>query len=250
MTQPLVSFPGGLKLASRKKRSTQIPIGKIPMSNTLVLPLQQNIGEAAKPCVKVGDKVLKGQKIAEANGHISVGLHASSSGTITAIGEHPVPHPSGLSAPCIAIATDGEDRWINRRVITDLSQISSHDLCELIRDAGIVGLGGAGFPSFIKLNPRVHHDIDTLILNGAECEPYITCDDMIMRERAHGVMDGIEVMQQALNVKDSVIVIEEDKPEALSAMRTALSSHRHLRDNTRVVVIPTRYPTGSEKAAD
>ena len=246
MTQALGSFPGGLVLSGQKKRSTQTPIRRMPLAKTLVLPLQQHIGEPAVAIVDVGEKVLKGQKIAAAEGHVSVGLHAPSSGTVTAIGDHPIPHPSGLSATCITIETDGEDRWIDRQVNEDISQLSSHGLRQRIREAGIVGLGGAGFPSFIKLNPGIHHHVETLILNGAECEPYITCDDMIMRERAQGIMDGIEVMQLALNVKNCVIAIEDNKPEAISAMELALASRTQLK-NTKVVVIPTRYPTGSEK---
>ncbi|MBL4637959.1 MAG: electron transport complex subunit RsxC [Proteobacteria bacterium] len=246
MTQALGSFPGGLVLSGQKKRSTQTPIRRMPLTKTLVLPLQQHIGEPAVAIVEVGDKVLKGQKIAAAEGHVSVGLHAPSSGTVTAIGDHPIPHPSGLSATCITIETDGDDRWIERQVNEDISQLNSHELRQRIREAGIVGLGGAGFPSFIKLNPGIHHHVETLILNGAECEPYITCDDMIMRERAQGIMDGIEVMQLALNVKNCVIAIEDNKPEAISAMELALVSRTQLK-NTKVVVIPTRYPTGSEK---
>ncbi|OUR65066.1 electron transport complex subunit RsxC [Methylophaga sp. 42_25_T18] len=246
MTQALGSFPGGLVLSGQKKRSTQTPIRRMPLTKILVLPLQQHIGEPAVAIVEIGEKVLKGQKIAAAEGHVSVGLHAPSSGTITAVGEHPIPHPSGLSATCITIETDGEDRWIDRQVNEDISQLSSHELRQRIREAGIVGLGGAGFPSFIKLNPGIHHHVETLILNGAECEPYITCDDMIMRERAQGIMDGIEVMQLALNVKNCVIAIEDNKPEAISAMELALASRTQLK-NTKVVVIPTRYPTGSEK---
>jgi electron transport complex protein RnfC len=243
--QAMGSFPGGLVLPGQKKRSTQTPIKKIPLSKTLVLPLQQHIGEAAEPIVAVGDKVLKGQTIAKAKGHVSVSLHAPSSGIITAIDEQAVPHPSGLSAQCITIETDGEDRWIERQPVEDFTMVSDHDLRQLIRDAGIVGLGGAGFPSFIKLNPSIHHHVDTLILNGVECEPYITCDDMLMRERANGILDGIEVMQHALRVKNTIIAIEDNKTEAISAIELALAT-RSLA-NTDVVVIPTKYPAGSEK---
>jgi electron transport complex protein RnfC len=245
MSRTLGTFPGGLVLPGHKKRSTQAPIRKTPLSKTLVLPLQQHIGQAAEPVVAVGDKVLKGQVIAKASGHVSVNLHAPSSGTITEIDQHPVPHPSGLSANCITIETDGEDQWGERNAIDDFTQLSDHDLRQLIRDAGIVGLGGAGFPSFIKLNPGVHHHVDTLILNGIECEPYITCDDMLMRERASGILDGIEVMQHALRVKNTVIAIEDNKQEAISAVELALAS-RSIK-NTDVVVIPTKYPAGSEK---
>jgi len=246
MSQPLGSFPGGLKLAGQKKRSTQTPIRKMPLSEQLILPLQQHIGAAAVPIVKVGDKVLKGQRIATPNGHVSVALHAPSSGVVTAIEDKPIPHPSGLSAPCIIIDTDGEDQWIERKVTEDFTQCTDHDVRQIIRDAGIVGLGGAGFPSFIKLNPGIHHHVDTLILNGAECEPYITCDDMLLRERSQGILDGIEIMQHALRVNNCVIAIEDNKPEAISAMELALASRSHL-TSTSVMVIPTRYPTGSEK---
>lgn len=125
MTQTLGSFPGGLKLAGQKKRSTQTPIRKMPLSKTLVLPLQQHIGESAVAIVKVGDKVLKGQKIAAANGHVSVCLHAPSSGIISAVEDHPIPHPSGLSAPCISIDTDGEDRWIEHSMTEDFRQLNA-----------------------------------------------------------------------------------------------------------------------------
>ncbi|HDY84577.1 MAG TPA: RnfABCDGE type electron transport complex subunit C, partial [Methylophaga sp.] len=229
MTQKLGSFPGGLKLNGQKKRSTQVAIRKMPLSNKLILPLQQHIGEASTPIVAVGDKVLKGQKIANAEGHVSVPLHAPTSGTIIAIDEQPIPHPSGLSALCISIETDGNDEWIERHPISDYTKLSAHEIRQLIREAGIVGLGGAGFPSFIKLNPSVHHTVETLIINGVECEPYITCDDMIMRERADGILDGIEIMCFALHVKDCVIAIEDNKPEAISAMELALSARPHLK---------------------
>ena len=246
MSAPLSDFPGGLKLPGHKKRSTQGPIRKTPLSKQLVLPLQQHIGAAAVPIVDVGEKVLKGQRIARAEGHVSVCLHAPSSGVITAIGDHAIPHPSGLSAPCITIETDGEDQWAERQQIADFRQHSAHELRQIIRDAGIVGLGGAGFPSFIKLNPGVHHTVETLLINGAECEPYITCDDMLMRERAEGILDGVEIMLFALRAARCILAIEDNKPEAIAAMRFALSARTHL-TQTEIVVVPTRYPTGGEK---
>lgn len=246
MSKTLGSFPGGLKLRGHKKRSTQTPIRKTPLSQHLILPLQQHIGAAAVPIVEVGDKVLKGQRIAKADGHVSVCLHAPSSGTVVAIDEQPIPHPSGLSAPCITIETDGEDQWIERHPLTNFRDKSAHEIRQIIRDAGIVGLGGAGFPSFIKLNPGVHHTVETLLLNGAECEPYITCDDMLLRERADGILDGIEIMQHALRARDVIIAIEDNKAEAISSMELALAARPEL-ENISVVVIPTRYPTGGEK---
>ncbi|WP_320165924.1 electron transport complex subunit RsxC [Methylophaga sp.] len=246
MTKTLGSFPGGLKLPGHKKRSTQTPIRKTPLAKRLILPLQQHIGSAAIPIVEVGDKVLKGQRIARADGHVSVCLHAPSSGTIAAINEQPIPHPSGLTAPCITIETDGEDRWIEREPVKDYRSLSTHEIRQIVRDAGIVGLGGAGFPSFIKLNPGVHHTVETLLLNGAECEPYISCDDMLMRERADGILDGIEIMQYALRAREVIVAIEDNKPQAISAMELALASRPDMH-NTRLVVVPTRYPTGGEK---
>ena len=242
----LGSFPGGLVLDGQKSRSTALAIRKVPLSKTLVLPLQQHIGAAAVPVVNVGDTVLKGQRIAKADGHVSVCLHAPSSGQITAIDQQAIPHPSGLSAPCITIQTDGKEQWAELNPIENYQDCSDHDLRQLIRDAGIVGLGGAGFPSFIKLNPSVHHHVDTLILNGVECEPYISCDDMLMRERAQGILDGVAIMRYALKAKQCLIAIEDNKPEAIQAMKMALSEHKE-KDNIEIVVVPTRYPAGSEK---
>jgi electron transport complex protein RnfC len=247
MTKPIAGrFPGGLVLDGQKKRSTQSPIRKTPLSKKLVLPLQQHIGAASVPIVNVGDKVLKGQKIAKADGHVSVYLHAPSSGVVSAIDEQPIPHPSGLSALCITIETDGLETWIEKQPIADYTQLSEHEIRQIIREAGIVGLGGAGFPSYIKLNPGVRHHVETLIINGVECEPYITCDDMLMRERAEGILDGVEIIRFALRVKNCVIAIESNKPEAISVMELALAARPHLHD-TEIMVVPTRYPAGSEK---
>ncbi|MBT3504333.1 MAG: electron transport complex subunit RsxC [Piscirickettsiaceae bacterium] len=242
----LGSFPGGLVLEGQKERSTQLPIRSAPLSKVLTLPLQQHIGNAAVPIVKVGDTVLKGQRIAKAEGHVSVCLHAPSSGQITAIDDQPIPHPSGLSAPCISIETDGKDQWTTLNPIANYKDCSEHELRQLIRDSGIVGLGGAGFPSFIKLNPGIHHHVDTLIINGVECEPYISCDDMIMRERAQGILDGIAIMRHAIKAKRCIIAIEDNKPNAINAMQTALEKHSDS-DGLDIIIVPTRYPAGSEK---
>jgi electron transport complex protein RnfC len=160
----LGSFPGGLVLDGQKNRSTHLAIRQAPLSKTLILPLQQHIGEASVPTVVIGERVLKGQMIARANGHVSVNLHAPSSGHITAIDNQDIPHPSGLSALSISIETDGKEQWAPLIKTDNYQKLSAHDLRQNIRYAGIVGLGGAGFPSFIKLNPGIHHFVDTLIL--------------------------------------------------------------------------------------
>ena len=245
MSRKLWHFPGGLHLPDNKAMSTGQASSQAAVPERLIIPLQQHIGAPAKPLVGVGDKVLKGQKLAKPEGYVSAPVHASSSGTVVAIEEHAVPHPSGLSARCIIIETDGEDRWVELTPHPDYRQLDPSELRNIIRDAGIVGLGGAGFPAFIKLNPGSRMAVDTLILNGAECEPYITCDDILMRERADEVIYGARIMRHALQAKQCLIGIEDNKPEALAAIRDALE--RLGEKSIEAVQVPTRYPTGGEK---
>ena len=239
MTRQLWRFHGGIHPPQHKEASTRLPIALAALPKELVIPLHQHIGEAAEPIVKVGDHVLKGQEIGRAQGYVSASVHASSSGTVVAIEERPIPHPSGLSATCIVIATDGEDRWHTASPKGHYTEIEPSHLRNLVRSAGIVGLGGAGFPSFIKLNPT-GKVIDTLILNGVECEPYITCDDMLMRERAGGIVAGAKIMLHALQAHKALIAIEDNKPQAIAAMRQATVGEMEF----EVVAVPTRYPQG------
>jgi len=242
---PLYKFPGGLHLPGHKAMSTTRPIGKIFIPSQLVLPLQQHIGEPSEAIVKKGDSVLKGQVIAKASGYVSVPLHAPTSGTIVDIIDHAVPHPSGLSASSIILKPDYQDQWIELPAPENYLQMDPSALRNRIREAGIIGLGGAGFPSFIKLNPGAHTAIDELIINAAECEPYISCDDMLMRERAREIIGGIQIMQHALQARRCLIGIEDNKPEACEALQQALSQLNI--DTIEVVRIPTIYPTGGEK---
>jgi electron transport complex protein RnfC len=238
-------FPGGLHMEGHKGQSTRQPISEAAVPPQLVIPLQQHIGSPAKPLIAVGDKVLKGQLLARPEGYVSAPVHASSSGTVVAIEERPVPHPSGLAALCIVIETDGEDQWCELNTHQGYKQLDPSELRNIIRDAGIVGLGGAGFPSFIKLNPGGHTAVDALILNGAECEPYISCDDMLMRERPQAIIKGARIMRHALQARRCLVGIEDNKPEAILAMRQALSELGE--KEIEVVAVPTRYPTGGEK---
>ncbi|MCW8918614.1 MAG: electron transport complex subunit RsxC [Gammaproteobacteria bacterium] len=238
-------FHGGLHLEGHKALSTGQPIRTAATPPQLVLPLQQHIGLPAKPLVAVGERVLKGQLLAHPEGHVSAAIHASSSGTVVAIEERAVPHPSGLTAPCIVIDTDGTDEWCALTPHPDYKLLDHGELRNLIRDAGIVGLGGAGFPSFIKLNPGGRTAIETLILNGAECEPYISCDDMLMRERPQEVVKGARIMRHALQARYCLIGIEDNKPEAAAALRRALDEMGER--EIEVVLVPTRYPTGGER---
>lgn len=242
MMRRLFSFHGGIHPPQHKQESTRGPIRTLPLAPQLVLPLHQHIGESAEPVVTVGEHVGKGQKIARAREYVSAPVHASSSGTVVAIEERPIPHPSGLNAPCIVIETDGRDEWIEHGREDDYHRMEPSHLRNLVRSAGIVGLGGAGFPTFIKLNPTAGKVIDTLILNGVECEPYITCDDMLMRERAADIVAGIHIMRHALQARACVIAIEDNKPEAYASMQQAVQD-----TDIEVVQIPTLYPSGSEK---
>jgi electron transport complex protein RnfC len=241
----LFQFHGGVHLKEHKRDATAQPTQVARLPKQLVLPLQQHIGEPAKPVVKAGDKVLKGQLIARPASAISAPVHASSSGTVVGIVNHAVSHPSHLDAPCIIIDTDGEERWIdNKPVVTNYHQLAPEKIREHVRDAGIVGMGGAGFPAHIKLNPG-EHSVDTLILNGAECEPYITCDEMLLRERALEVIVGLRIMRYALQAKRCIIGVENNKPKAIRALQEQVRNTGA--DFIEVIEVPTVYPTGGEK---
>ncbi|MFV2058177.1 MAG: electron transport complex subunit RsxC, partial [Thiohalomonadales bacterium] len=241
----LFTFPGGIKLKANKHGSSSQAVQKAALSHRLILPLQQNIGSAAKAIVNVGDQVYKGQIIARDIDEISVPVHAPTSGIISSIEKHPIPHPSGLWAKCIIITTDGEDksRRAGNRCINYLEK-TPEEIRIGIHNAGIVGLGGAGFPSAIKLNIKDTR-IDTLIINGAECEPYITCDDSLMQQHALQIVEGAKILKHAVQAKACIIAIENNKPEAIARIKQAVVEREA--DDIEVRKIPTVYPTGGEK---
>ena len=245
MIRRLFNFHGGVILDQHKKESTTAPVEQARIPPKLVIPLQQHIGEPAEPIVHVGEKVFRGQMIGRPTTVVSSGVHASTSGKVVEIIEHPVPHPSGLNAPCIIIETDGKDqsRRQEQRHL-DYTQLTAEQIREHIRMAGVVGLGGAGFPSAIKLNPK-QRLVETLILNGVECEPYITCDDMLMREQANEIIEGLIIMRHALQAKHCIVAIENNKPKAYEAMEIAIYNANV--DYIELVSIPTVYPSGGEK---
>lgn len=242
-TPQLWSFNGGLKLKANKKMSNGSPIATVAPQSHYVLPVQQHIGEAGEVIVKVGERVLKGQTLAAAKNLISASIHSPVSGTVKEISKQAVPHPSGLSADCIIIENDFEDKWIEKNPVGDeYNQMSSHNLRNIIRDAGIVGLGGAVFPTAVK---QTEVNIDTLIINGVECEPYITCDDVLMRERAHEIISGADIIGHIIKAKQCIVAIEDNKPEAIEAIQKVIDE-----DATgffRIQPIPTIYPSGGEK---
>jgi electron transport complex protein RnfC len=242
----LFKFHGGVHPPGNKTQSTQQPTATAPIPAKLIVPFRQHAGEAAKPVVQVGDHVLKGQLIGEPAGFISSAIHAPTSGTITAIDMQPVAHPSALPDLCATLIPDGRDEWVERKP-ADYRTLPADELRHLLRMSGIVGLGGAVFPSDVKLRPLRDHpnkDIGTLILNGAECEPWITCDDMLMRERAAEIVQGAEMLRFMLGSREVLIGIEDNKPEAVAAMRQAVADSGL---SFEVVAVPTVYPGGSAK---
>jgi electron transport complex protein RnfC len=242
----LFRFPGGVHMPDRKELTRDLPIVRMPVPERLYHPIQQHIGEPSEPIVRIGEKVLKGQVIARAGGFVSAPVHAASSGVVVDIARLPYPHPSGIAARSIVIETDGEDRWLKGlRPIEDERDTDPARLRSMIREAGVVGLGGAAFPTFIKLHPGQAQAVDTLILNGAECEPYITADDALMRTQPEWVVDGLRIMRRALQARECIIGIEDNKPEAFVRISAAVAQLGL--DNIRVVKVPTHYPTGGEK---
>ncbi|GHU46373.1 hypothetical protein AGMMS50289_19670 [Betaproteobacteria bacterium] len=242
MLQKLFKFKGGIKPAHHKAESQGAPIAIAPLPGRLVIPLSQSAGEAAQPVVAVGDRVLKGQFIGRAEGWLSSAVHASTSGTVVAVEPRLMPHPSGLATLSVVIEPDGEDRWLPLQA-PDYKNMSPKAVLQYLQDAGVVGMGGAGFPSHAKMqNSTVLED---LVINGAECEPYITCDDRLMRERAGEIVAGSRVIRDLLQVKRVLIGIEDNKPEAIAAMREAVEA---MGETTfSVVVVPTLYPAGGIK---
>ncbi len=238
----LWDFHGGIHPPERKALSNRTPIQAAPLPPRLILPLAQHIGAPAEPLVATGQRVLKGQLIAAANGVVSAPLHAPTSGTVSLIGPQPYPHVSGMLAAAIVIDSDGQDEWTALEPCSDYRSLDPVAVLEKIRQAGISGLGGAGFPTAVKLAARPQRKIHTLIINGAECEPYITADDRLMREKASELITGIEILAWLLQPQRVLIGIEDNKPEAIAAVRATLDGRPF-----ELRVLPTKYPSGGEK---
>ncbi len=235
---------GGVHLESRKEFTADKPIvSDLLLPERLYLPLQQHAGQPAEPVVRVGDKVLKGQLLAAGQGSISAPVHASTSGTIVALEDFPAPHPSALPAPTFILEPDGEDRWVELGPEADPFGLAPEDICARVDAAGIVGMGGAAFPAAIKLSLGRRTRIRTLLINGGECEPYLSCDDRLMRERAAGIVDGIRIMLHSLGCRHAIVAVEDNKPAALAAMLEAARPHGFI----EVAAVPSLYPMGWDK---
>ncbi|MBS1198855.1 MAG: Electron transport complex, RnfABCDGE type, subunit [Proteobacteria bacterium] len=241
--RPLYRFNGGVHPPGHKEQSSGAPIAIAPLPSRLIVPLHQSIGGTPRPVVKPGERVLKGQIIGAADGWISSAVHAPTSGTVRDIAMHTQPHPSGLPALSVIIDPDGKEEWSDLNP-PDYAALSPDDIRKLIQQAGIVGLGGAVFPTHGKLTPSARFPMEDLVINGGECEPYMTCDDLLMRERAEGVVRGAAIFRDLMQPKRVMIGIEDNKPEAIAAMRAAVQV---VGENFEVVPVPALYPAGCAK---
>ncbi|CAI8760958.1 electron transport complex subunit RsxC [Kosakonia quasisacchari] len=239
--EKLWDFHGGIHPPEMKTQSNGTPLRQLPLANRFVIPLKQHLGAEGELCVRVGDNVLRGQPLTRGRGRM-LPVHAPTSGTVVAIAPHSTAHPSALPEMSVIIEADGEDRWIERDGWSDYRSHSYEALIERIHQFGVAGLGGAGFPTAAKLHGG-GDKIDTLIINAAECEPYITADDRLMQDCAAQIMEGVRILAHILKPRQVLIGIEDNKPQAISMMRAVLAGSHDI----QLKVIPTKYPSGGAK---
>lgn len=239
------TFRGGVHPHGQKEATAGKPIVNLAPPKELVFPLSQHIGAPAVPCVQAGDVVLMGQKIAEAGGFVSSNIHSSVSGTVKTIEKRL--HPNGTIMECIVIENDEQDTPVAELSLPDrdYKTLSAKELIDLIQDAGIVGMGGATFPTHVKLSPPPEAKIDYVIVNGAECEPYLTSDYRAMLETPNDILTGLAILMQIFSLPVGYIGIEDNKPEAITAMKQAAADFQDA--DIRIVPLKTKYPQGSEK---
>lgn len=239
----LFGISWGVHPDDHKRPAADQALRVLPMPRRLYVPLLQHAGRPAKPIVHEGDHVLRGQLIATVQGNVSAPVHAPASGRIIKVGEIPAPHASGLGFPGIVIETDAEQRSVPADLVSDPFALSPEQIAERVAAAGVVGLGGATFPSAIKFALGLRLKVDTLIVNGGECEPYLSSDDRIMRDGAADVVDGIRLVMRAIGAGQALVGIENNKPEAIAAMKEAAKSFPEV----KIRPVPARYPMGSDK---
>lgn len=243
ITDKVFRLKGGIHPDERKTLSNSTPIIAVPMPPLLILPMAMHMGAPADPVVSVGATVCKGDVLAIAVGGISATIHAPTSGRVCAIEDRIIAHESGLSSPCILIEADGKDHWRERHGLADWRSHPTDDLIQRLHDCGVVGQGGAGFPTDVKYRNR-HRPITTLLINAAECEPYITADDRLMRERSDEILAGAIIAKHILGANTLRLGIEDNKPQALAEMRAAAE---RLSVDMRISVVASRYPSGGER---
>ncbi|HHW11621.1 MAG TPA: electron transport complex subunit RsxC [Firmicutes bacterium] len=247
----LKTFKKGIHPPTNKELTASLPVEELPLPAQVVLPLGQHIGAPAKPLVAVGDEVATGQKIAEAQGGVSVPLHASISGKVVAI--EPRPHASGQLQPAIVIESDGADRRAPDLISgRKLEELTADEIKALMKEAGLVGMGGAAFPTHVKYCPPETEatqgqycpvkPVDYVILNGVECEPYLTCDHRLMLEQTADVIRGLLAFMKAAGAPRGIIGVEANKPDAIEALRKAAAGYP-----VEVVPLKVKYPQGEER---
>ncbi len=237
------TFKGGIHLNDMKGASNAVPIVDLPAPKTLIFPLNQHIGAPAVPIVKASDRVIAGQKIAKAQGTVSANIHSSVSGTVTAIEDRLT--AMGVYSRCIIIENDGEDTNEFESEPRNYKDFTPEELIDIIRDAGIVGMGGATFPTHVKLTPPKGTDIEYIIINGAECEPYLTSDHRAMLETPREILIGLKILLRIFGLKTGYIAIENNKPDAIECLRNLAS--RESEYDIQIVPLKVKYPQGSEK---
>ncbi len=239
------SFAGGVH-PSQSKSTSQIETEEIPLPKKAVVPLSQHTGSPSKPIVKIGDLVKTGQLIAEATGFISANLHSPVSGKVSAIESRL--HPCGYNFDSIIIDSDDKDETVEFKK-NDPEKLFSDEIVEIIKNAGIVGLGGAAFPTHVKLSPPKEKKIDSVILNGCECEPYLTCDHRVAIEETEKVVVGLKLIMKILNVEKGYIAIEDNKEDAIEKFNNVIASEmkQSQANKIKIVKLKTKYPQGAEK---
>ena len=236
-------FRGGIHPEGHKELTQNVPIVSSKEPRRVYLGLQQRNGFVLNAKVAVGDTVVKGQLIAKGASDMCVPLHSPVNGTVVAIQPVLSAHPSGLKCNTLIIESNGDPRWGEDHSPSETESLSPEEIIQRVLDAGIVGLGGAGFPTGLKLRFARQKGVKTLLINGGECEPYLTCDDRLMRENAAEIVAGVQLMIRAISCQHAVIAIEDNKQASIDAMQSACSEHEQI----RVQVVPSLYPMGSER---
>ncbi|MBN2135949.1 MAG: electron transport complex subunit RsxC [Acidobacteria bacterium] len=235
------TFRGGVHPHEYKELSEEKPIEKAKIPEKVVLPLSQNLGAPAKALVEVGAEVKIGQKIADAGGFVSVPLHAPISGKVTSIGNFL--HPNGHLAPCIVIEKGDGPQEMELKEVKGWEKLAKDKVLDAVKEAGLVGFGGATFPTHVKLSPPKDKPIDTIILNGAECEPFLTADHRLMLEQPEGIVEGLKILMKITGAKQGIIGIENNKMDAAKALADTIGDDKDI----KVVVVKVKYPQGGEK---
>ena len=236
------TFKGGYHPPDGKSFSEKMPIEKMPAPKIAAIHLHQHIGAPSKAIVTVGDEVKVGQPLSEAGGFVSVPVHASISGKVKAIAK--ITDAAGVKSDAVIIENDGEDELFEGvGVKVNYSGFSSDEIKKKIAASGIAGMGGARFPTHVKLSPPAEKKIDYIILNGVECEPYLTADDRLMQESPDTIIEGMKLMMKVVNAPNGIIGIEKNKPDSIEIMREKTASEQ----NIKVIELEVKYPQGGEK---